>query len=165
MVQKKASLHSKNPWFVKKKKKKDAIIHSIQKSLPHSRAQWGIPPIVYHCQIQMAYPCFAVESLSDWVVVSPQSQAFTLPALEMAVRRGRGGRRWHCLPGIVWPFQPRRAQCAVSQPCGPGKVRRVRLDQCACPAACFPWSVLSVRGEVEQAGLRSLEAFLEEHNS
>lgn len=108
----------------------------------------------------MAYPCFAVESLSDWVAVSPQSQAFTLPAPEMAVRVGEvGGDGTACMACIVWPFQPGRARCAESQPCGPGKVRRVRLDQCACPAAWLPWSVLPVRGEVEQAGLLSSGAF------
>lgn len=46
------------------------------------------------------------------------------------------------------------AGCGVfSQACGPGKVRRVRMDRCACSVVGFPWKVLSVREEVEQAGL------------
>lgn len=46
------------------------------------------------------------------------------------------------------------AGCGVlSQACGPGKVRRVRLDWCARSVVGFPWEVLLVRGEVEQAGL------------
>lgn len=52
--------------------------------------------------------------------------------------------------------------CGVlSQACGPGKVRRVRLDRCACSVVGFPWKVLSVRGEVEQAGLFTSKAFSE----
>lgn len=45
------------------------------------------------------------------------------------------------------------AGCGVlSQACGPGKVRRVRLDWCACNVVGFPWKVLSLRGGVGQAG-------------
>lgn len=58
-----------------------------------------------------------------------------------------------------------RARRTVSQPCGPGKVRRVRLDQCACPAVWLLWSVLSVRGEVERASLPLFRGFLEKHTS
>lgn len=128
--------------------------------------QWEIP-IVHHCQIQLAYPCFVVESLSDWVAVFPLSQALTLPALEMAVRKGGegGGRRpWHCC-GIFGLFSRAGHACMVSQSCGPGKVRRVRLDLCACPAAWLLWSVLSVRGEVERASLPLFRGFLEKHTS
>lgn len=50
----------------------------------------------------------------------------------------------------------------LSQACGPGKVRRVRLNRCACSVVGFPWKVLSVRGEVEQAGLFTSKALPEE---
>lgn len=50
----------------------------------------------------------------------------------------------------------------LSQACGPGKVRRVRLNRRACSVVGFPWKVLSVRGEVEQAGLFTSKALPEE---
>lgn len=66
-----------------------------------------------------------------------------------------GGNGTACM-ALCGLFSPGRACCTVSQPCSPGKVRRVRLDQCACPVAWLLWSVLSVRGKVEQAGRPAL---------
>lgn len=59
----------------------------------HFRVQRGLP-IVYHCQIQRSYPCFAVESLSDWVAVRGIHLARSRDGSEW----GRGGarQRWHC---------------------------------------------------------------------
>lgn len=54
------------------------------------------------------------------------------------------------------------AGCGVlSQACGPGKVKRGRLDGRACSVVGFSWKVLSLRGGVEQAGLFTSKAFSE----
>lgn len=80
--------------------------------------------------------------------------------------RWKFGGCWMLGSGTAsWPFQLGTARCMVNQPCGPGKVRRVTMDQCACPAEWLLWSVLSIRGEVAQAGLALFRGFLEKHTS
>lgn len=117
---------------------------------------WGCTErIQTECQYQFRYPALVL-----WVH-TPQidfPHTCKLPAPAVAVRRGKGRLRWHPSRGLAWPFQPSRVRCTVRQLCGPGKVRRVRLDQCVCPAAWRLWSVPSVRGEVEQAGRPSTGA-------
>lgn len=78
---------------------------------------------------------------------------------------GWGGRRRLCLHGTVWPFQPGRTQCAVSQPCGPAKVRHVRLDQCACPAAASPGVCCQSGEKWSRQAFSLFRDFLVEHTS
>lgn len=100
----------------------------------------------------------------DWEPLKLSGWLSAVPSIHLASywdgnEGGQGGLRWCCLHGTAWPFEPSRAHCLVNWPCSTQKVRSVRLDHCACPAAWLLWSVLSVRREVEQASWLFAGAF------
>lgn len=132
---------------------KDVIIRLLQKLLLHPRVRLRISSLI-HCQIR----CSAL------VLRLSAVPTIHLASYWGGSEGGRGGLRCS-LHGTAWPFEPGRAHCSVNRPCSTQKVRSVRLDHCACPAAWLLWSVLSVRGEVEQAGWLFAGAFFEKRTS
>lgn len=105
-----------------------------------------------------------------WEPLILSGRLFAVPTIHLASywdrsEGGQDGLRWCCLHGTAWPFELGRAHCLVNRPCSTQKVRSVRLDHCACPAAWLLWSVLSIRREVEQAGWLFAGAFFEKHTS
>lgn len=109
--------------------KENTIIH-LEKCLVHLRARRRNTNAI-SLPNSDGTALFCDGSLWDWVAVWDWVLSIRLAGSwgGSKGRLGLGGLWWHCLRGMVWPFQPGGACCMASQLYGPGKVMRVRLDQ------------------------------------